>query len=80
MPLLDLLHYVGSAKDAVSIFLEGSQRETLECHLSAPYPLESGIEASLMDMLIGEFVSRTITSHQDTLDWITWTYLYRRIP
>eukprot|EP00388_Colpodella_angusta_P005685 GDKJ01017432.1.p1 GENE.GDKJ01017432.1~~GDKJ01017432.1.p1 ORF type:complete len:1456 (-),score=425.96 GDKJ01017432.1:50-4213(-) len=46
---------------------------------SAP-PLESSLEDYLPDILNAEINAKTISNFGEALDWLTWTYLYRRVP
>jgi len=47
--------------------------------LYEPFPVESSLSDVLHDHLNAEIVAGTITTKHDAVDWITWTYLYRRI-
>jgi activating signal cointegrator complex subunit 3 len=45
-----------------------------------PFPVESALHEQLVDHINAEVVGGTIKSPQDALDYLTWTYLYRRLP
>ena len=43
-------------------------------------PVESHLDTALHDHLAAEVVSRVVTTPQAAVDWLTWTFLYRRLP
>jgi pre-mRNA-splicing helicase BRR2 len=47
--------------------------------LNKPFPLESHLNHFLIDHINAEIVSGTIETYQNCVDWITWTYMYRRL-
>ncbi len=47
--------------------------------LYEPFPVESNLPNVLHDHFNAEVVSGTITSKQDAIDYLTWTYFFRRL-
>ncbi|KAI8820753.1 Sec63 Brl domain-containing protein [Fimicolochytrium jonesii] len=47
--------------------------------LHEPFPVESSLHTCLHDHVCAEIVGGAITSKQDAMDHLTWTYLYRRL-
>ncbi len=51
----------------------------LEQFLYEPFPVESSLAQHLHDHLNAEVAAGTIASKQDAIDYLTWTYLFRRL-
>ena len=47
--------------------------------LYEPFPVESSLLAVLADHLNAEVVAGTIQTRQDALDYMTWTFFFRRL-
>lgn len=47
--------------------------------LYEPFPVESNLLAVLPDHLNAEIVAGTIRTCQDSIDYLTWTYFFRRL-
>lgn len=47
--------------------------------LYEPFPVESNLLAVLPDHLNAEIVAGTIRTCQEALDYLTWTYFFRRL-
>lgn len=54
-------------------------RNLLACAWSGSLPLESHLDQFLLDPLNAEISSRSVTTKQAAVDWITWSLLYRRL-
>jgi pre-mRNA-splicing helicase BRR2 len=55
------------------------KKEYLKKLLYDPLPIESHLDHYLHDHFNSEIVTRTISGLQDAIDYITWTFLYRRL-
>ena len=55
------------------------KKEYFARFIQEPLPIESSLAHNLHDHLNAEIVSGTIETIQDAIDWITWTFMYRRI-
>jgi len=47
--------------------------------LYEPFPVESSLHLVLHDHLNAEIIAGTIASKQDAVDYLTWTYFFRRL-
>ena len=85
-PISDMLHMMGKASRQS---IDSSGRCVILCHtpkkerlkklLYDPLPIESHLDHYLHDHFNSEIVTKTIGSMQDAVDYITWTFLYRRL-
>jgi activating signal cointegrator complex subunit 3 len=44
-----------------------------------PFPVESSLHEQLTDHLNAEIVAKTITTRERAIDYVTWTYFFRRL-
>jgi len=73
---------VGQRNDRVRkcfIFCKTSIKEYYKKFLSEPLPIESHLNHFLHDHLNAEIFAKTIEDKQACVDWITWTFMYRRL-
>jgi pre-mRNA-splicing helicase BRR2 len=47
--------------------------------LNEGLPIESHLHLTLHDHFNAEIVTKTIENKQDAVDWLTWTWMYRRL-
>ncbi|CAE7862961.1 Snrnp200 [Symbiodinium sp. KB8] len=85
-PVADVLQMIGLASrpgldhtGRCIIMCHTSRRETLKKFLYEPLPLESHLDHALHDHVNAEVVNRIIESKQDAVDYLTWTFFYRRL-
>lgn len=86
IPIVDLLHVIGKASrqaiDRVGkcvILCHAPKKDYLKKLIYDPLPIESHLDQYLHDPFNSEIVTKTIGSMQDAVDYITWTFLYRRL-
>ena len=59
--------------------VEESKKAFYKKFLYDPFPVESSLKDCLHDHINAEIVSGTIKSKQDAVDYITWTFFFRRL-
>ena len=62
------------------IMCHQKKREFYKKFLADPVPVESHLESFLHDHLNAEIYTKVIENKQETLDYLTWTFYYRRLP
>lgn len=61
------------------ILCQSSKKDFLKKFLHNPLPVESHLDHVLHDHFSAETVVKTIENKQDAVDYLTWTFLYRRM-
>lgn len=81
----DVLRMVGVAcrpledEDSKCVLMcQTSKKEFFKKFLHDPLPVESHLDHCLHDHFNAEIVTKTIENKQDAVDYLTWTFLYRR--
>ena len=85
-PVTDLLAMCGRASRPL---VDQHGTAVLLCHaprkayykkfLYEPFPVESHLDHFLHDHLSAEIVTRVVENKQDAVDYLTWTFYYRRL-
>ncbi|XP_072177738.1 U5 small nuclear ribonucleoprotein 200 kDa helicase-like [Diadema setosum] len=86
-PITDVLQMVGKAnrpeiEHEVSkcvVLCQGSKKDFYKKFLYEPLPVESHLDHCLHDHFNAEVVTKTIENKQDAVDYLTWTFIYRRM-
>ena len=55
------------------------RKEYYKKFLYEAFPVESHLDHALADHLVAEIVTKTISTKQDAVDYLTWTFFYRRL-
>lgn len=83
----DLLQMIGHARSNVDkvaskclVFCHAPKKDYYKKMLNEPYPVESSLQNYLNDHICAEIVAKNIVQPQDCIDWITWTFMYWRLP
>ncbi|XP_031639377.1 putative U5 small nuclear ribonucleoprotein 200 kDa helicase, partial [Contarinia nasturtii] len=85
-PITDVLQMIGRANrplddhDAKCVLMcQTSKKDFFKKFLSESLPIESHLDHRLHDHFNAEIVTKTIENKQDAVDYLTWTFLYRRL-
>jgi pre-mRNA-splicing helicase BRR2 len=85
-PITDVLQMMGRAtrpfvdRSGVCVLMcPASKREYYKKFIYEPLPVESRLDQRLADNINAEIVMETIENKQDAVDWLTWTFYYRRL-
>eukprot|EP00189_Rhodosorus_marinus_P000412 CAMPEP_0113954824 /NCGR_PEP_ID=MMETSP0011_2-20120614/863_1 /TAXON_ID=101924 /ORGANISM="Rhodosorus marinus" /LENGTH=2024 /DNA_ID=CAMNT_0000964187 /DNA_START=187 /DNA_END=6261 /DNA_ORIENTATION=- /assembly_acc=CAM_ASM_000156 len=86
MPLTDVLQMIGRAgrpqfdDRAFAVLLVHEPRKGFyKKFLYEAFPVESSLPAQLADHINAEIASESIRTTQDAMDYLTWTYFFRRL-
>ncbi|XP_078504501.1 activating signal cointegrator 1 complex subunit 3 [Lissotriton helveticus] len=85
-PITDVLQMMGRAgrpqfddQGKAVILVHDIKKDFYKKFLYEPFPVESSLLEVLADHLNAEIAGGTISSKQDAMDYITWTYFFRRL-
>jgi len=85
-PISEILQMIGRAARPE---IDNNSKCVFMCHtpkknyftkfISEPLPVESNLEEHLHDAINAEVAGGNLSSSQDVIDWITWSFMYRRL-
>ena len=82
----DVLQMLGAANrplidesSKAVILCQASKKEFFKKFLNDPLPVESHLDHVMHDHFSAEVVVKTIENKQDAVDYLTWTFFYRRM-
>ncbi|XP_019626472.1 PREDICTED: U5 small nuclear ribonucleoprotein 200 kDa helicase-like [Branchiostoma belcheri] len=85
-PVTDVLQMVGRANRPLTdedgkcvLMCPASKKDFFKKFLYEPLPVESHLDHCMHDHFNAEIVTKTIENKQDAVDYLTWTFLYRRM-
>lgn len=86
MDLTDVLQMLGRAgrpqfdnSGVARIFTQDSKKDFYKHFLHTGFPVESSLHSVLDNHLCAEVSAETIVTKQDALDYLTWTFFFRRL-
>ena len=85
-PITDVLNMMGRASRPVTgetarcvLMCQSFKKDFYKKFLYEALPVESHLDHCLHDHFNAEIVTKTIENKQDAVDYLTWTFLYRRM-
>jgi activating signal cointegrator complex subunit 3 len=85
-PLTDLLQMIGRAgrpqfdeTGYACVFVHEEKKNFYKKFLYEPFPVESSLSGQIVDHLNAEISSGTLLTRQNCVDYLTWTYFFRRL-
>merc|ERR1712168_883144 len=85
-PVTDVMQMIGRASrpnldsDSKCVLLcQSSKKDFFKKFLYEPLPIESHLDHCMHDHFNAEIVTKTIENKQGAVDYMTWTYLYKRM-
>lgn len=85
-PVADMLKMLGRASKPYEgtpgrcvLMCQPNKKEYYKKFLNEGLPIESHLDHELHDCFNAAIVTRTIENKQDAVDFLTWTFLYRRL-
>jgi len=85
-PITDVLQMIGRANRPLTqvdgkcvVMCENSKKDYFKKFVYEPLPVESHLDHSLHDHFNAEIVTKIIENKQDAVDYLTWSFLYRRM-
>jgi len=85
-PITDVLQMMGRAgrpqfdtEAKAVIMVHEPKKNFYRRFIYEPFPVESSLHEQLTDHLNAEIVARTIKTREEAIDYVTWTYFFRRL-
>jgi len=85
-PITDVLQMMGRAgrpqfdnEARAVIMVHEPKKNFYRRFIYEPFPVESSLHEQLTDHLNAEIVSGTIKTREEAIDYVTWTYFFRRL-
>ena len=85
-PITDVLQMMGRAgrpghdtKGIACVLVHQPKKKFYQRFLYAPFPVESSLQPVLSDHMNAEIASGSVKTISDGVDYLTWTYFFRRL-
>ena len=85
-PLTDLLQMIGRSgrpgmddHGTACVMVSEEKKNFYKKFLYEPFPVESSLAGQITDHLNAEIASGTLINRQGCIDYLTWTYFFRRL-
>ncbi|CAK9033484.1 unnamed protein product, partial [Durusdinium trenchii] len=85
-PITDVLQMMGRAgrpqfdtEARAVVMVHEPKKNFYRSFMYEPFPVESSLHEQLTDHLNAEIVAKTIRTREEAIDYVTWTYFFRRL-
>eukprot|EP00931_Biecheleriopsis_adriatica_P074347 TRINITY_DN48427_c0_g1_i1.p1 TRINITY_DN48427_c0_g1~~TRINITY_DN48427_c0_g1_i1.p1 ORF type:complete len:2277 (-),score=572.30 TRINITY_DN48427_c0_g1_i1:97-6843(-) len=85
-PITDVLQMMGRAgrpqfdnEARAVVMVHEPKKNFYRRFIYEPFPVESSLHEQLTDHLNAEIVAKTIKTREEAIDYVTWTYFFRRL-
>jgi len=85
-PITDVLQMMGRAgrpqfdtEARAVVMVHEPKKNFYRRFIYEPFPVESSLHEQLTDHLNAEIVAKTIRTREEAIDYVTWTYFFRRL-
>jgi activating signal cointegrator complex subunit 3 len=66
-------------KGVAIVYCEASKKNFYRKFLNDPFPIESSLQEQLEDHINAEIARGEINNATDCIEWITWSFMFRRV-
>jgi pre-mRNA-splicing helicase BRR2 len=77
LEMIESAHYEREAR--CFVLVHSPKAEYFRKFLFEPLPVESHLNHFLANHLNAEIVAKNVNTTQDSIDWLTWSFMYRRL-
>ena len=85
-PITDILQMIGRAgrpqyddNGIACVYVQEDKKSFWKTFIHQPFPVESALKDKLYDHFNAEICAGTLTSRASCIDYLTWTYFFRRL-
>ena len=77
--MLEMIESAHGQESRCFVLVHTPKAEYFKKFLFEPLPVESHLNHFLANHLNAEIVAKNVNTTQDSIDWLTWSFMYRRL-